>query len=218
MKRRLDMLALVAVVAMTVGGFAAPGALAATGHFTAESYPAELIGEQGPTHVFKDASGYEVTCLQVFFKGTLTAKSEVLTLAPEYSGCHAVVSGFKVPATVTENGCKIALNGTTKRMDLTCPIGSKFEIHTYAGKVQHENLEPLCTYTFGEQKALPGLEYENKGTGTTRDLSIEAKIAGLAYTRHGFGICGSQNSTGTYTGISTLQAWSGLKQIGLDIG
>jgi hypothetical protein len=218
MRRRLDMLVATVVAATAIGALMVPGALAVTGHFTAESYPAELIGEQGPTHVFVDASGFEVTCLVVLFKGTLTAKSEKLTLAPEYNNCHAVVSGISMPATVTENGCTYRLNGTTGQMDILCPPEKKLEIHTYASKTKHANAEPVCTYTIGLQEGLEGLTYENKGSGTTKDLSIQAKLPGIAYTRHGFSfLCSSHSNSGTYTGLSTLEAFSS-KQIALDIG
>ncbi|HEU5105509.1 MAG TPA: hypothetical protein VFU11_06680 [Solirubrobacterales bacterium] len=174
-------LALVAIFAMSA--LSASAASAAEFHSTSAG-STKISASQTTTHVFTSTAG-EVTCEKATFTGNqTTATAASIEVTPVYSGCHIIIFGSTISATVAHNECKYKLysNGTA---DIICPAGKAITV-TGAG----------CKITVTPQTGLKSVSYTNSGTG----ISIAANLSGIHYHHEGF-TCGTGTGTnGTYKG------------------
>ncbi len=189
MIRNLKVLGL-ALVAMLTMGIAASSAMA---EFHVETVPSELTGAQEGTNTFITDSG-TIHCTTATFTGsTSSATSAEQEVAPHYTNCES--TGFiKASVTVDMNGCKYNL--TT--------ISSSSMVHITgceAGKPGIVVTAPFCTITVTPQTIGP-VDYENVGSGTTREVVVNSTTANISYHESGFACAhsGSTTTGGQYTG------------------
>jgi hypothetical protein len=126
-----------------------------------------------------------------------------LLLTPTYEECS--LAG--VPAKIDTNGCEEEFDPVDKdangnfegEVEIICPTKS-MEI-TAEG----------CTITIPAQKKLLTMTFQNKGTGNSRELTVERNITKLTYTEDPVGATPScptktTRTDGTFSGASTLTA------------
>jgi hypothetical protein len=176
-------LALVAVFALSAVG--AGAASAAEFHSTSAS--TKISASQTTTHKFTSTAG-EVTCEKATFAGTqATATASSVEVTPTYTGCHIIIFGGTISATINHNECKYKLYSNGEA-DVICPAGKSITV-SGAG----------CTISVGSQKGLKSVEYKNNGS----HIDITANLSGISYSHSGF-TCGSgSGTTGTYKGTTT---------------
>jgi hypothetical protein len=100
-----------------------------------------------------------------------------------YVGCHMIVFGSTISATVNMNECEEVYYATGE-VDIVCPSGKKI-VATGAG----------CTIEVGSQTGLKTATYTNNGL----HLDVTTNLSGIKYTHSGF-TCGTGSGT---TGTST---------------
>jgi hypothetical protein len=198
----------IGLVIAAVAAFSAVAASAASAaEFHSEATTTAISGEQTTTHVFKTDPG-EVTCTKATFSGTQSTKtSPSQTITPKYEGCHIIVAGFTISMTVdfATNECDYEFTATG-------------EVHIKCNKNQETGVIVSgsgCKVTVPAQ-TVNSVEYVNTNAGSSRDIDVVAKGAGIRYSYSGF-TCGSGTNTtnGTYTGTTTVKGSSGGKQVGI---
>lgn len=140
----------------------------------------------------------------------------MVTIAPEYSSCRTELS---LPTTVTMNGCSYVLQSNSGKTSISCPAGKKIQYHVFENEKKHLANEALCTYSVPAQGPIGEVVYENEGSGSTADVLIKYKVAGISYEVEGPKLqCGTSASNGEYTGSSTEKAKNGKgEQIGWSV-
>jgi hypothetical protein len=138
-------------------------------------------------------------CEETTVDGTVaSAEVETITVKPAYSKCE----GTKREVTTHMNGCayvlKITGSGADGKVEIECPAGKAIETTV-------DKFPEGCTLTIGAQTPNGVVDYEEKGSGSTRDLLLTWTLEGIHYTRDGCEIGGTGNN-GTYTGSVTLEA------------
>jgi len=181
-----------------------------------EGSPASVSGEQiEGSHLFS-RSGRTVTCESVTFsEGVISGQASQLSLTPEYSNCHSVILGSKLPATVTRNGCKWNYTFTKvsstyqARGDWVCEAGKQTEIHIYSSLIQHiTGGASLCTITTPAQNNIGTITVTNTAN---HDVVLHKNLKNIASTIHGGLLtCGpTESTTGELVGTQTLKASPG---------
>jgi hypothetical protein len=152
----------------------------------------------------------DVECGSASFGGTMSSKDvSELSLAPSYSECE----GLSRQVTPKLNGCTYLLEGTTNTgkdspVRIQCPEGKSIEL-------VYDNFTGGCTITVGAQTPTGVVDYEEKGSGSSRDLVLTWTLSGIKYKRDGCEV-GGEGSNGTYTGTATLKGEDEAeKQLGL---
>ncbi len=178
-----------------------------------------LRGEQPPTekHKFVTAAGAVECEVAKFVSSELTGPTTGLTVRPKYEGCalHNNLTGTTDPATVTTNDCDykftIHFHETKKGTgvkadefsgdaDLTCPEGSKIEIHAYKNAA-HTELK--CTYVV-EQTAVDNIDYKDE-TSSAIEVNATESSTSIKRTSGTLLNCGAENQTAKYTGKVTAK-------------
>jgi len=160
-----------------------------------------MTGEGGsPQNFTTTHDGFQVSCKKVTWEGTLVPKTAIeIDLLPTFSEC---TYGF-LPATIKMNGCKFKVTLTTVKehfvVDIVCPGGEKAEISSSGTS---------CPTKFGGQLARVGVAILNKGSGSSKDLSLTFTIAGIAYERPACLFFGEDLHFG---GTSTVKGYVDLK-------
>lgn len=177
-------------------------------------------------HVLK-AGNSEIQCEEASFVGEIALKQKFITLTPTYNKCKTL-SGL--PVTITENGCDFTFYSGTQSekdkndffdgaTDIKCPTGKEVEIHVYLSAENHSKGSSWCTIRIPEQSTLVANTYTNTTTGVKDiDITTELTITKLEIT--GSFSCGLGVTEGTYTGATTVKAFTDAahtKQIGFNM-
>lgn len=205
MIRKLGSLGLMLAV---VCGCWAPVATAQSGILTAETYPAFAEGIQflGVTTQIT-AFGESIQCGSGGGDAEISEATQDITVTATNPGGCVVGS---LPATVTTNGCDVALHignavGGNDHVyggsvDLLCPEGKSIEVHIYTGGAHSFS---VCTLKMPPQKGLTGGTSTNNTKNGT--VTIEGAINGLHFQREG--LCGAGTTKeGVFEGKSTVTA------------
>ena len=223
-------LALVAVLAMSA---VAASAASAVSQLTGS---ATKVHATDPSARFTLASENYVTCHATYTVGninstktagvhnTLVLPASSLTIAPDYTKCHAKTKENNElgPATVTMNGCDRELTfGSTigpdqfaVSVDIVCPAGKVIEIHVYSAANHATN---ICTTTIGPQTGLTGLTATNT-TKAPNTVVLSGTITKIKYTRHNILCGGSPESEAVEAGqAEALGATGGGESTGISI-
>lgn len=152
------------------------------GQFSAESYAAEIAGEQDTQLVLWPGSGIgSIRCDSAEFSGELTSASSSLELAAEYGNCSDSLSR---EVEVTMNGCEYVL-GAAGTAGVTCPAGKaiEYEIAAAGG---------TCLIKMGGQSGLSSVGYSNTGSGVESGVEATLDLGSVATTViGGFFKCGT---------------------------
>ncbi len=168
--------------------------------FHAESMDTVLEGAQSTAneYTFGILVG-GVECGSMSFSGTvLSEDAEEVTLVPSFTECE----GLERQVTPKVNGCSYRLaqptdTGSHGQFSIQCPEGKAIEF-TY------DEFAGGCTITVGPQTPSGVVDYEEEGSGVTRDLLLTWTLTGIKYKRVGCEV-GGEGSNGTYTGSITLK-------------
>lgn len=186
-------------------------------HFHAPSAPTVGTAHQTAPHVFKTGAG-EISCGASTYEGTQgPVTSTTLTVTGTFTNCIAF--GF-ANTHINMNGCDFEFTTPTTRMSST----------TYTLAPPHVQCTPesntiritptdpffglsVCTVTIPDQTPTEGhVIARNEGSGTTRDVHVNATVDGIHYTVDGGGgLCGTTGTThsdGEYLGESTLKGFN----------
>lgn len=170
--------------------------------------PAGLTGEQegeGETLVF-DAS--TLSCKKATYSGELAGtKTGEVTVTPAYSECKL----FETNATVDMNGCQYTFTPAEGEssfeggLNIVCPEEKKIEV-TGSG----------CKIAIEPQDDLEDVTYTNTGSGTTRKITMDLDLSGLAYEEHNVfpSTCAANTvpkTNGAYEGTALISAETGEK-------
>jgi hypothetical protein len=158
--------------------------------FTAEGYPAHLLGSDipGEPSVYTGLFGIALECGSTSYTAEITAPSSSITTTPELGECHSGKRG----ATVTANECHYVLHDPEEvaedefslKTDISCPAGKKIEIHIYGENENPHKGEGLwCTLTVSEQAGLKGLKAVNETASNT--IALEGTLEGITSQTHG---------------------------------
>jgi hypothetical protein len=140
--------------------------------------PAVLTGDQdGEVETVLTADAGTLKCKKATYTGELIGtKSGEMTVTPSYSECK--ISGFN--ATVDFNGCQYVFTPAEKKessfegaLNLNCPEGNKIDVTAFG-----------CRITAEPQQDLETITYTNVGSGTTRKITIDFGVEGIAYEEH----------------------------------
>lgn len=221
--------ALVAILAMSAT-LASTASAETEGTFTANSYPAHIVGEDTQVGHFTGMS-QNATCEGSQYTGVLVAAVHKLSLVRTYKNCTNGGRGV----TITTNGCEITLynaNDTKEgkttpdewaiTTDLDCPANQRLEFHVY-NNASHAS-GTWCTFTVEgdgatENKGLEGLKVTNDPEAG--HLEIHGAVSSLAAQMHGTCTAGITINYNTTTSITeaTIEARNELGEpVGLDIG
>jgi hypothetical protein len=174
----------------------------ATPLFTAAAYPTKIdaTGEEaiGAESEYFESVGRKLECEKVHYSGTLSEKSNTMTVTPDVTdhtqggNCRA---GGSLVVTVTENGCQYLLHVAEKssgdyklRTDVVCPEGKTIVTHIR----NLLNNADACTITIGPQITT--------GTMTTTNSSGHVNVSGsigIKQTLHSSNtaLCGQESGT-----------------------
>jgi hypothetical protein len=183
------------LVASAILSLASVGASAQAAQFHSEGENAALKGAQVSTgvHVFKTTAG-EVTCSSGSFTGTQPAKTaSSIRLTPTYSGCHRIIFGVTVSATVNFTGCEYVLYSAGS-MDLYCSVGHEVEMNASG-----------CSSKTPGQSGRKSVSYTNNGT----HIDITFNVTGFSYSHEGFACSDGLGTNGTLTGRITMEGSKG---------
>ncbi len=224
MTRKLKAFGLALVLVLALGAVVASAAMALTPKFEVGTGDGNVTGVQIGANLTTVGGGRTFTCETVKFSASLaTTSSTIEKIVPTYSGCHSVLAGIKVPATVTMNGCTYTIHiGATTGVadtyaattDIVCPEGKVIEFHIYkegTKTTEHTTANQLCGYTIGSQNGLGSPTFTNI---TVSDAEMNLNLSGIAYKRTVGTIanCGAASSTETRTGKVT---WTGSTTAGV---
>jgi hypothetical protein len=225
---------------LAVFAFGVVGVSAASGetldHFTSEKEKTVLTGEQVGTEVdnffgIKKVSGWRVTCKKVTYTGTTASVGvTAVSVVPTYKECLDFVDAA---ATVTNDRCAFVLTGTTDKfintdgkeegqeatVHLECDhneVGGKLgsiRILASGCEIIFQSTHPKGTTV---NQNLLGVTYTNEGSGTTRDIKIDATIDKIHYTTNDAFACTLAGipTTGTDGFLTTTVTVKGFEDLG----
>lgn len=162
-------------------------------------------------HTWTPSFGGAVTCGTTLFEGTVKDGDTELTITPTYSNCE---QGGR-PVTVFTNSCDYKFKGgeggphhfTQGTVSLSCPAGvTGITVEVY-NDMAHKELR--CRYVV-HPFAFRGENTLENTTGNPGDVDVTTTVENIAVKRT-FGSlfqCGSENQTSTYTGGTTMRAYS----------
>ncbi len=202
---RVFALALVAILTM---GFAASSAPAV--EFHSEATSTTLSGAQEGTNTVVTDSG-TIHCTTDTFSGSQSeATVAQVELTQTTTGCQS--TGFiSANVTVDTNGCKYNMTAATSN-EMVHITGCE------AGKPGIVVTAPFCTITVTPQTFGP-VDYEEAGSGTTRELIVNSTVENISYHESGFACAhsGSTTSGGKLSGkvrVTGVNASTG-KHVGI---
>ena len=210
-------LALMAAFALSAVGATAAQALEADVGAGGQTITGNQLNESAPhnNHSFVLSSGRAFACSTAVFDGTIENGDTEVTVTPTYSGC---LSNGTQPATVTHNGCDYRFyngeeespnNFTNVTVDLECDPGNVIEVHVYSSHANHTSGTVLCTYNVAPFVGEHNNTLSNTGSAPD-DVKVVSTVEGIAVTRVTGSalVCGNASQTATYTGVTTLRAYS----------
>jgi hypothetical protein len=217
MIRNLKVLGLALAAICAFGAVAASGASAFAFH--SEKEKTIITAEHDPTSETLTTFGTKsstvsTTCKKEKFAGTAAEPSVAsITVHPVYEECEAKPFG---EATVDTHGCDYILYAETTTSPKTPPneletkTDSPVEVECTTGS-SIKITAPGCTITVPPQGKLHGVVYTNKGSGSTRDITVDITVDKIKYTSSGLG-CGlggikKEGEDGTLTGAATAKGW-----------
>jgi hypothetical protein len=195
-------------------------AVAGAGAALANEFKTEVVPEKwsgallGANHKLA-LNGDTFACSKVAFSGETKGNGATsVQVTPELNACtnnESTGLGWKM------NGCKFRFNaGTYQGIGGLDIIGCE--------KAMRSETPGGCVTEIPEQSGGGGLqkvEYKNAGSGSTRTITVIAKLTGITFTRSGTCLSGAPKGTfsnGTYTGEWTVKgSTSGGTQAGLEI-
>lgn len=193
MNRKIKALGMAFAAVLVVGAFSAASASA---EFHSEVDHTTITASQPTTvdDVFTVKAG-TVKCKSATYTGTSTTKtSEDITVTPAYAECTAF--GF-VSTAIDVNGCTYTFTTTeTQQLHILCPEGKAITVTAFN-----------CWVHVGAQTA-SGITYTNEGSGSARDVTVDASITGMTYTQTSKSFPGCSNGTftdGKYVGGATVK-------------
>jgi hypothetical protein len=209
MMRNLKVLGLALVAVFAMSAVAASMASADT----LKSEPSQTVtlkGSQEENDVFGITAG-NTSCKQVTYTATTPTPTSSVAATPAYpektTGGEQNCTSLGFPAKIELNGCsyKFAIGAaTTGTLDVVCPVGKEITVVASSGGVTK------CIIHVPAQTALGTITYTNVGAGTTREVTVSAKITTLKYSHtagEGLGKCtAGTGTTGTYTGKAVITA------------
>lgn len=169
------------------------------------------------SHTFTTFFG-SITCSTIRFEGGVSNGATTITLRPTYEGCTV---GTK-PVTITMNECRYTFHGgvtvladTYKEQEVDLGECKEktlgVEVHVYENATKHGSNQRLCTYLIRPFVNLKGQHVEDTTTASPKkDVDTITTIENIAVERT-FGTllsCGTQTQSQTYTGATTLRAYS----------
>ena len=195
--------AVLALSAVSVSGASAAGERfhAETAHTTLDFTQDGTEGSATATQKIATTVG-EFDCTGMRGTVTLTeATPTAITLVPDYAGCFKIEGGGKgATVHVRMRSCDYLF--TSEKSNSHGPVhircttpGDHIQINaTILGT------EALCIKIPAQTPTGGGATYHNVGSGTTREVTIEATVTGIEYTE--INVCGSGTvaNDGTYTG------------------
>ncbi|HEU5106072.1 MAG TPA: hypothetical protein VFU11_09540 [Solirubrobacterales bacterium] len=161
---------------------------AAAVQFHSEAETTKITGSQTTTAKYTSTAG-EITCEKATYTGTVVGKTvSSVRLAGTVSGCHIIIFGSTISATVSQNGCE-GIAYANGEGEMVCPEGKNVVV-TASG----------CTITIPPQKNM-GAKYTN----VENHISVSGSASGISYSHSGF-TCGTGSGTnGTISGSSTAK-------------
>jgi hypothetical protein len=207
MTRKLKVTGLVLVAMLAMSSLVASSATATlpdTDKVVTESAPFRLTSSQENGLSKFTLAGQAVECTTVSINATVNALevTEVLTEVPTYAGCTYAGQA----ATVTMNGCKYRITGTTgtdgdARSHLTCEGTNKMVLTLNA---------IACEVFVASQEAEGGFTITTVGTGTTRELTLhltaKVKVSSKGDASEGVTCASLTNNSGTLEGTFAYTA------------
>jgi hypothetical protein len=146
--------------------------------FEAEKYTATISSNPLSSLTITAQTGV-VNCSGLGFPDSISAATNHLQTYQFFSGC--VFQGLTT--TITANGCEFNLNvlnagppyvGTT---DIVCPAEKTLEISNYL------NGKKRCTLQLQPQTGIPGVTYENTGSGSSRAVTVNFNLTTVKYNQ-----------------------------------
>lgn len=194
----------VLTIAMALSAMVASAAQAAP-EFTAEKFPATVIGSQVGSFALTDEGS--ITCEEGSYSGELTESSSTLRLEPEYGKCKS--QGW--PVTFFMNGCgyllhlkeKTNVNNYKGNFDFACPAGKVLEAKAYENPT---HTIVLCRLTIAPQSGLLSVSYTNFVEGGQEEVEMVPKVEKIVYTQEGTFCVNGKFGNGVLEGTVNLEA------------
>jgi hypothetical protein len=213
MLRHMKVFGSIVAVALALGAISASAASGAEFHSEVEPtiYKASGDGSQ----VLVTPAG-TTTCTGVTFEATTTVKTNATLTASSVKYTGSGTSGGCIEKTIFGN-IDMTVNFSTDECGFVFHANGDLDIEckkpggiTVAG--------PGCSTVYPTQTGLQSVIYDNKGTGTTRDLTLTMIIKGIRGVATG-SFCSKQGefTTGEYSGNITLQGFED-NAIGAQVG
>ena len=191
-------LALVAMFAMS-----AVLASAASAQFTAEGAATLKVSGNAMQKFRPKAGGTAIECTTAATDNTAIAGTSAssITATPTYSNCESILGQ---PTEIDMNDCHYRFtmtpSSTTGEVHLECDTGKEITITIGSSG-------SLCIYHIPPQ-TIGEVHYENIGTGTTREITINPTVTGITSTRTGSVFCPAAGNEGSYEGHITVTGFN----------
>jgi len=158
-----------------------------------------------------------VLCEELQYEGTAKAATKTateITVNPQFEECHLTSGGTEYPVLVL-TPCSFVLHVEKTNGDgsvaIECPEEKSLSVFT-----------TNCTITIPSQNALQSATFTNRGSGATREVTVDFSLGGIEYIEHKSGPtspCKEGTETkenGSYSGIGTISGEDeGAKQVGI---
>jgi hypothetical protein len=205
MTRKIQILGLAVAAVLALAAIGASAASAAQFHSEVEPTTIKASTDTAaPNQVFVTPAG-TTTCTGVSGDATITTKTTETITAKEivYSGCTT--------KTIFGN-ISVSIDFKTNECDYTFHSGGTVDIGCKAGTSGIIISGPGCTITVpgetGKNQGLSSVTYDNKESGTKRDVTMTASVKNIVGSATG-SFCSAQGgfTNGQYTGNVTAQGF-----------
>jgi hypothetical protein len=204
--KRRNTLGLAAVLAIALTGIIGSGPASASSLISPEAENTTLVAGSSSTHQFK--TGISFGCTGPKMEGTMSGTHVVQDIQPSSLGNYSC-SYFGTPQ-LEPKGCQYTFHPGAE----TSPgvFAGTFDIGpTGCGPMTMKYLSG-CTLSIYPKSGLAAT-FENKGSGSTASVTINAKASGLKYVDS----CSGSAENGTYEGSWTLKGFNGGYQVGIHL-
>jgi hypothetical protein len=205
MNRKLKALGLTFVALLAL---AAVSSSAMATEFHSETAHTIISGEQpaAENDVFTVNAG-TVTCKSATYSGTTSAETQAeVTVTPTYNECTAF--GF-VSTKIDVPGGNVAAGAGGGCDYRFTPSTASSQLHIVCGSGEFITVTAFNCYVRVGTQTATGVTYVNGGSGTSRDVTVNANITGLSYSQENkFGGCGGgagSFTNGKYVGAGTVK-------------